>query len=110
MRSTALAAATVIGVAAALTVTAQASTVSEREYKRGYNDCLRGDYDQYQHGASYKRGCRAAEKSGKSTGESVRGKADANAMRAICHGAVVGRFHHMVANVKIDKVEHQRGN
>jgi hypothetical protein len=38
-----------------------ASTVSQREYKRGYNDCSKGRYDQYQHGASYKKGCRAAE-------------------------------------------------
>ena len=34
--------------------------VEKFEYKRGYNDCLRGEYDQDQHGASYKRGCRAA--------------------------------------------------
>jgi hypothetical protein len=40
---------------------AEAATVSQREYKRGYNDCSNGRYDQNQHGASYKKGCRAAE-------------------------------------------------
>lgn len=40
---------------------ASASTVSQREYRRGYNDCIKGNYDQNQHGASYKRGCRVAE-------------------------------------------------
>jgi len=38
-----------------------ASTASEREYKRGYNDCSHGRYDQDRHGESYKKGCRAAE-------------------------------------------------
>ena len=38
-----------------------ASTASEREYQRGYNDCSHGRYDQNQHGESYKKGCRAAE-------------------------------------------------
>jgi hypothetical protein len=40
---------------------ATAATASQREYKRGYRDCLAGRYDQNQHGASYKKGCRAAE-------------------------------------------------
>ena len=40
---------------------ALASTASEREYQRGYNDCSQGRYDQNQHGESYKKGCRAAE-------------------------------------------------
>jgi hypothetical protein len=40
---------------------AVASTASEREYQRGYNDCSQGRYDQDQHGESYKKGCRAAE-------------------------------------------------
>jgi hypothetical protein len=40
---------------------ALATTASEREYQRGYNDCLKGRYDQNQHGESYKKGCRAAE-------------------------------------------------
>jgi hypothetical protein len=43
-----------------------ASTASEREYQRGYNDCSQGRYDQYQHGESYKKGCRAAEDAQKS--------------------------------------------
>jgi len=55
----------VFGLAAVLwmgvTSSAMASTASEREYKRGYADCTAGRYDQNQHGASYKRGCRAAE-------------------------------------------------
>ncbi|MGH6840653.1 MAG: hypothetical protein ACREDV_00945 [Methylocella sp.] len=40
---------------------ASATTASQREYKRGYADCSQGKYDQNQHGASYKKGCRAAE-------------------------------------------------
>jgi hypothetical protein len=40
---------------------ALASTASEREYQRGYNDCSQGRYDQDRHGESYKKGCRAAE-------------------------------------------------
>lgn len=40
---------------------AGASTASQREYKRGYKDCLAGRWDENQHGASYKKGCRAAE-------------------------------------------------
>ena len=46
---------------AAAAPAAIASTVSEREYQRGYNDCSQGRYDQNQHGESYKKGCRAAE-------------------------------------------------
>lgn len=40
---------------------AKKSSVSQREYQRGYKDCSVGKYDQEQHGASYKKGCRAAE-------------------------------------------------
>jgi hypothetical protein len=40
---------------------ASATTASQREYKRGYADCAAGRYDQDRHGASYKKGCRAAE-------------------------------------------------
>ncbi|PPD43655.1 MAG: hypothetical protein CTY15_08905 [Methylocystis sp.] len=40
---------------------ALASTASQREYKRGYADCAAGRWDQEQHGASYKKGCDAAE-------------------------------------------------
>ncbi len=43
------------------TQTAFATTASQREYSRGYKDCMAGRYDQNQHGASYKKGCRAAE-------------------------------------------------
>jgi hypothetical protein len=55
-----------IGLAAGLALamcasSTLASTASQREYKRGYRDCLAGRYDQNQHGASYKKGCRAAE-------------------------------------------------
>jgi hypothetical protein len=46
---------------AAVAPTAFASSASEREYQRGYNDCSQGRYDQNQHGESYKKGCRAAE-------------------------------------------------
>lgn len=86
---------------------ASASTVSEREYKRGYADCLRGEYDQNQHGSSYKRGCRAAEDSGKTTGHEHKAKADANKMRDVCHGAVIGRFNPHARSVRIENVEHQ---
>jgi hypothetical protein len=54
----------VVAVAMLLTAAASAgfaSTASEREYQRGYNDCSQGRYDQNQHGESYKKGCRAAE-------------------------------------------------
>ncbi len=37
------------------------STASSREYKRGFADCSAGKWDENQHGASYKEGCRAAE-------------------------------------------------
>lgn len=86
---------------------ANASSVSQREYKRGYNDCLKGQYDQNQHGASYKRGCRAAEDSGKTTGHEVKAQADASKMRDICHGAVVGRFNPHARSVRVSNVEHQ---
>lgn len=49
----------VLGLSSA--TSAWASTASQREYERGYNDCMAGRYDQDQHGASYRRGCRAAE-------------------------------------------------
>jgi len=54
----------IVAVAMLLTAAAPAgfaSTASEREYQRGYNDCLHGRYDQDRHGESYKKGCRAAE-------------------------------------------------
>jgi hypothetical protein len=54
----------IVAVAMLLTAAAPAgfaSTASEREYQRGYNDCSQGRYDQDQHGESYKKGCRAAE-------------------------------------------------
>jgi hypothetical protein len=53
----------IIGIVLLLTsaAPASASTVSQREYKRGCNDCIAGRWDENQHGESYKRGCRAAE-------------------------------------------------
>jgi hypothetical protein len=36
-----------------------ALSASQGEYMRGYNNCLAGRYDREQHGAAYKRGCRA---------------------------------------------------
>jgi hypothetical protein len=51
---------------AAAAPAALASSASEREYQRGYNDCSQGRYDQNQHGESYKKGCRAAEEGQKS--------------------------------------------
>ena len=50
-----------VAVLIAAAPAAFASTASEREYQRGYNDCSQGRYDQEQHGESYKKGCRAAE-------------------------------------------------
>jgi len=58
MKPSTLAIAALIAAAAPM---ALASTASEREYQRGYNDCSQGRYDQEQHGESYKKGCRAAE-------------------------------------------------
>jgi hypothetical protein len=58
MKLSTLAIAALIAAAAPV---ALASTASEREYQRGYNDCSQGRYDQNQHGESYKKGCRAAE-------------------------------------------------
>ena len=58
MKPSTLAIAALIAAAAPM---ALASTPSEREYQRGYNDCSQGRYDQNQHGESYKKGCRAAE-------------------------------------------------
>jgi hypothetical protein len=58
-----------------------ASTASEREYQRGYNDCLHGRYDQNQHGESYKKGCRAAE-DGQKSGAPSAGHAPAKASGA----------------------------
>jgi len=50
-----------VAVLIAAAPAAFASTASEREYQRGYNDCSQGRYDQERHGESYKKGCRAAE-------------------------------------------------
>ena len=50
-----------VAVLIAAAPAAFASTASEREYQRGYNDCSQGRYEQEQHGESYKKGCRAAE-------------------------------------------------
>lgn len=89
-------------------VPAMAASVSEREYKRGFEDCSRGDYDQNQHGASYKRGCRAAEDGlKKSSRAPERQTADPGHMEAICNGAVTGHFHHQTRTVRVSNVEHQ---
>ena len=50
-----------VAVLIAAAPAAFASTASEREYQRGYNDCSQGRYDREQQGESYKKGCRAAE-------------------------------------------------
>lgn len=90
-----------------VTTDAIASTVAQREYKRGYEDCLAGRYDQDRHGSSYKRGCRAAEGSGKGTGSSISSQADPGHMRSVCNGAVHGRFGSYLRMAKITNVEHQ---
>jgi hypothetical protein len=104
----------VVGTAAGLALAtlgvagqASASSVSEREYKRGYNDCLAGRYDQFQHGASYKRGCRAAENSGKTTGHTISSSANPALMKSLCDGAVTGRFNPHARHIRITNVEHQ---
>lgn len=94
------------GILAATLTAAQASSVSEREYKRGYNDCLRGEYDQDQHGASYKRGCRAAEESGQTKGHEIQDKADKSIMKLACRASLIGRFYPHTRAVKVDNVEH----
>jgi hypothetical protein len=91
----------------AMVGTSFAASVSEREYKRGYADCLKGAYDQNQHGASYKRGCRAAEQSGKTTGHTIRSSANPAEMKLVCRGAVVGRFHPHVRSVNVTNTQHQ---
>jgi hypothetical protein len=99
-----------IGVAmVAFATAANAASVSEREYKRGYNDCLAGRYDQNQHGASYKRGCRAAEDSGKSNRQTSHANQNVNKnhMKDICRGAVVGRFNPHARSVQVGNVEQQ---
>jgi len=63
MKPSTLAIAILIATAAPI---ALASSASEREYQRGFNDCSQGRYDQNQHGESYKKGCRAAEDGQKS--------------------------------------------
>jgi hypothetical protein len=85
---------------------AQAASVSEREYKRGFNDCLRGDYDQNQHGASYKRGCRAAENSGKTTGDSIKSQANPAGMKLACRAALIGHFYPQTRSVRVDSSDH----
>lgn len=94
---------------AAMTALAQASSVSEREYKRGYADCLVGQYDQYQHGASYKRGCRAAEESGKAVRQNSHSNRNVNKghMKDVCRGSVIGRFNPHARGVQIGNVEQQ---
>ncbi len=94
------------GMAAMAVTAAQASNVSEREYKRGYNDCLQGRYDQNQHGSSYKRGCRAAEESGKTEGHKVQDTANKDVMKIACRASLVGRFFPHTRSVKIDTMEH----
>ena len=91
----------------AFATAANASSVSEREYKRGYNDCMAGRYDQFQHGASYKRGCRAAEDSGKANRQNSHANQNVNKdhMSAVCRGAVVGRFNPHARSVRANDVE-----
>ena len=55
-------------IALTVATSVSASTASQREYKRGYADCLAGRWDDNQHGASYKSGCRAAEDKKKAGG------------------------------------------
>jgi len=82
MRPSTLAIAALIAAAAPA---ALASTASEREYQRGYNDCSQGRYDQNQHGESYKKGCRAAEDGQKSSAPAAHhgGKAKTSALKGM---------------------------
>jgi hypothetical protein len=63
------------GLALTVATTAAASTVSQREYRRGYADCMAGRWDENQHGASYKEGCHAAEDKRDSGAGAARGDA-----------------------------------
>jgi hypothetical protein len=61
---------------------ATASTASQREYKRGFSDCSAGRWDENQHGASYKEGCRAAEDKKNAGGAATGGGAASGAAPA----------------------------
>ena len=88
--------------------TSFASTASQREYKRGYADCSAGRYDQEQYGASYKKGCRAAEaKSGSvasSTAGATAAASSSDAMLDKCRARAAAAFKASpdVVNVKYE--------
>jgi opacity protein-like surface antigen len=109
MKPSTLAIAALIAAAAPM---ALASTASEREYQRGYNDCSQGRYDQNQHGESYKKGCRAAEdeqeESSTRAGGGLR-EASGNAESA-CMSAVNSRFDGKVNDIVVTSSEFSQAN
>lgn len=66
-------AAVILALSMATAASAKTSA-SQREYKRGYADCMAGRWDENQHGASYKKGCRAAEDKRGAAGGAVQGQ------------------------------------
>lgn len=87
---------------------AYASTASQREYKRGYADCAAGRWDEYQHGASYKRGCRAAEnKRGDASDPSAPAETGVGAMMESCRARAASAYSAAADGVDV-KYEGQR--
>jgi hypothetical protein len=94
----------------AMTVGASAQGVSQREYRRGYNDCAAGRYDQNQHGESYKRGCRAAEDkkaAGGAAAPAATAAAPEGAMLAACRARAARAYRARMPDVDV-KYEGQR--
>jgi hypothetical protein len=83
------------------------AAASEWQFKRGYADCLRGSYDPIFHSSAYKRGCRAAEASGKTTGHTISSSTNKASLAPVCRGAVIGRFNPHASHVNIGNIEHQ---
>lgn len=79
----------------------KASSVSEREYRRGYADCSAGRWDEYQHAESYKRGCRAAEeKRGGASGPSSPAATGPGAMMETCRTRAAKAYNTGADNVE----------
>lgn len=94
-----------------LSTSAFAQGVAQREYRRGYNDCAAGRYDQNQHGDSYKRGCRAAEDKkaagGAAPAASAPAAAPEGAMLVACRSRAARAYRARMPDVDV-KYEGQR--
>ena len=86
---------------------ASASTVAQREYKRCYNDCLAGRFDQEQHGASYKKGCRAAEDKRDAKPAATGPANSADSMMSKCRARAAAAYKASAASIDV-KYEGQR--